>query len=476
MAEQPTYGFYIGGQWVTPTKTMPVSDKYRGTTLAYVGSATREEVQAAIEAADQAFQSQSPSPQERAQWLLRSAALLQERRQDFAHLMAQEGGKPLKEALGEVDRAVQTFILSAEEGKRIGGETLPIAAQPGSEHRLAFTMRVPIGVVVAISPFNFPLNLVAHKVAPALAAGNTVVLKPASYTPLTTIRLVEVLAEAGVPAGRINLITGPGGSTGDYLLEDPRPAFYTFTGSAVVGQHIKEASGLRRVALELGNNSPNIVHSDADLTQAAVLCARQGFLSAGQKCISVQRIYVHQPVYEAFLAELVAVTQRLVVGDPQDPATDVGPMIDPQEAERVAAWLDEAVSAGARIVCGGHHTGALFEPTIVADVQPEMKLVCREVFAPLVTVTPYADFKEAVKAANDTVYGLQAGVFTHDLDLAMHAAKELAYGGVIINDTSAYRADLMPYGGVKQSGIGREGPRYAIEEMTDLRTVVLNLH
>lgn len=471
----PEYGFFIGGRWEAAAETMPVKHKYTGETLARVGVASREDVRRAVDAAERAFREQRPSPRERAAWLLRTAELIEAHREELGRLIAREAGKPLKEALTEAGRAVNTFTVAAEEAKRIAGELVPIEADPGSEGRFAFAMRVPIGVVAAISPFNFPLNLVAHKVAPALAAGDTVVLKPASATPLTAIRLVELLSEAGVPAGRINLVTGPGSPVGDYLVADPRPALVTFTGSAAVGEQIKARSGLKRVTLELGNNSPNIVHGDADLDLAADRLARQAFLSAGQKCISVQRIYVQRPVLEPFLERLERVTAQLVVGDPEDPATDVGPMISEREAERVEGWIREAVEAGARVLAGGRRRGALLEPTILLDVTPEMKVVCMEAFAPIVTVTPYDTLDEALRYANDTPYGLQAGIFTSSLEVAMRAARELEFGGVIVNDSSAYRADLMPYGGVKGSGIGREGPRYALQEMTELRTVVFNL-
>ncbi len=380
----------------------------------------------------------------------------------------------LRDARAEVERAADTFAWSAEEAKRIHGEMVPLEATPGSENRLAFTLRVPVGVVCAITPFNFPINMVAHKIAPALAAGNAVVLKPASYTPVIAAKLCEILTEAGLPPGWLNLVVGPGDSIGNALLADERIGFYTFTGSKPVGEALKRTIGLRRCTLELGSNSAVIVHEDADIANAATQCALKGFAYAGQVCLSVQRILVHHAVAEAFTAKLVAVAQGLRTGDTKDESSDIGPMISEGEAKRAEFWIQEAVASGASLLTGGQRSGSFLTPAVLSNVHPNMRVVCQETFAPIVVVQTYETFDEALKIANDTEFGLQAGVFTSSLAVAMAAARGLHVGGVMINDTSFYRAGQMPYGGVKHSGMGREGPRYAIEEMTELRLVVLN--
>jgi acyl-CoA reductase-like NAD-dependent aldehyde dehydrogenase len=316
---------------------------------------------------------------------------------------------------------------------------------------------------------------VADQVEPALAAGNTVVLKPASATPLTAIRLVEAFADAGLPHGYLNLVVGPGGEVGEALLHDPRPALYTFTGSAAVGQHLRESVGLRRTILELGSNSATIVHADADLEKAATVTARGAFAFAGQVCISVQRLLVHESIRERFTSLFVGVVRNLALGDPLDESTDVGPMIDEDAARRAESWIEEARAGGARVLCGGERHGSMVQPAVIADPKPTMKVLCQEVFAPVVTIQSYADIDEAISLANDSEYGLQAGLFTQDIGVMWRCADELEVGGLIVNDSSVYRADLMPYGGVKNSGIGREGPRYAVEEMTDSKVVVFNL-
>ncbi len=470
----PRWGLYIDGRWREGPRPVPVLHKYRQEVMAEVAEADEGLVEEAVAAAQRALRERPLAPYRRFEILRRAADLLAERRDPFALTIAREAGKPLKYARVEVDRAVQTISLSAEEAKRIHGEQVPVDASPGAEGRIAFTIRVPVGVVCAIAPFNFPLNLVAHKVAPALAAGNAVVLKPATYTPLTSLMLAQLLEEAGLPPGYLNVVVGGGRTVGEALLRHPGIALYTFTGSPEVGERIKAATGLRRVILELGNNSPNLVAQDADLDQAAQLLARFAYLYAGQFCISVQRIYVERPAYEPFLEKFVAAARAMKLGDPEDPETDIGPLISEDDARRVEAWVEEAVQGGARRLLGGPRQGPLYPATVLTDVRPEMKVVCQEVFGPVASVVACSSFEEAVERANDTEYGLQAGVFTNDLRKAMLAAKTLRMGGVIINDTSGFRVDLMPYGGVKRSGIGREGPRYAIEEMTDLRIVVLH--
>lgn len=466
------YGLYINGQWLDVEETIEVRHKYTNEVIGTIGKATVEHVDAAVAAARAAL-SKPLKPIRRAEILQRAAELLRERADEFALTIAREAGKPLKDAKTEVNRGIQTLTLSAEEAKRLTGESIPLDPDPVAENRIGVIIRVPVGVVAAIAPFNFPLNLVLHKVGPALAGGNAVVLKPATTTPLTAAMLCNLLQEAGLPAGYLNLVVGSGSTVGAWLTKHPGIDMITFTGSPEVGRWIKENSGLNKVTLELGNNSANIVHHDADLDRAAELLARRAFGSAGQFCISVQRIYVHRDVYEEFAAKIVAVTERLQVGNPEDPDTDVGPLITEQEASRVEQWINEAVAAGARCLTGGgQRDGSVVLPTLLADVTADMKVVCEEVFGPVASLVPYDTFDEAIEYVNTSNYGLQAGVFTRDLNLAWEAARRIECAGVIINDTSSYRADMMPYGGVKQSGIGREGPRYALEEMTERRIIV----
>jgi acyl-CoA reductase-like NAD-dependent aldehyde dehydrogenase len=473
--EIPIYNLYINGKWIQTDDYIEVQDKYSGESIAKIAKAAKHHVDQAVTSALSAFQHTKLTAYQRYEILLKTAELMKQRREELEYSLAREVGKTLKDAKGELDRAISTFRISAEEGKRIAGEMVPLQGSPGAENRLGFTIRVPKGVIGAITPFNYPLLLGAHKIAPAIAAGNTVVLKPATATPLASFHLLNLLLEAGLPEGYLQVITGAGSEIGDWLLEDKRIAMYTFTGSSEVGAAIKAKSGLRPVALELGNNSPNIVHEDADVTLAAEQTARRSFHNAGQACIAVQRIYVHKNILQEFTNQYLDIVRTLKVGDPKDPDTDVGPMIDEREAYRSEAWVNEAVTAGAHLLYGGKREGALFYPTVLTNVTPEMKVVCKEVFAPIVTIIPYENFDEAIQLANQSDYGLQAGVFTKNINLALKAAKELEYGGVIVNDVSTYRNDVMPYGGVKNSGLGKEGPRYAIEEMTEARMIVINL-
>lgn len=469
------HGLIIGEQEIITNSQQPVYDKYSNDLIAYVSTANQEHVDLAVSSALEAFNNDRLTPYDRYEILNKAAHLLQERKEEIARTLVGEVGKTIADARGEVDRAIQTLTLSSEEAKRIGGEVLPISASPGNENRMGFCMRFPIGVICAITPFNFPFNLACHKIGPAIAAGNTVVWKPASDTPLSAYHLMRALKDAGLPSGYVNLICGSGSTVGEWLLADSRIGKYTFTGSAAVGRHIKERSGLRNVSLELGNNSPNIIHHDADLELAAKLCAMKGFSTAGQACISVQRIYIHKNIHEQFLAKLVEFTESLQVGNPLDENTDIGPLISKKEADRVKEWIDEAVVQGARIVTGGKQDGSVIYPTILDDVNVDMKVVCQEIFGPVLTILTYEDINEAIDQANDSDYGLQSGIFTTNLQVAMHAVKRLHTGGVIINDASSFRADAMPYGGVKNSGIGKEGPRYAVEQMTELKTVIMNL-
>ena len=477
MSETFVFGearLYIGGEWVEGGTPLEVRNKYTGEVIGSVPQARQEDVDAAIAAAREAAPVIADMPAyRRGQILARVAQRIQERREEFARTIAAEAGKALKYARAEVDRAISTFTIASEEAKRIHGETIALDAVPAGEGYFGFYVRRPVGVVAAIAPFNFPLNLVAHKVAPAIAAGNPVVLKPASSTPLTSVLLCQVLEEAGLPRGAINLVVGPGQTVGEWLVSDPRVAKVTFTGSPEVGERITRLAGIKKVTLELGNTSPVIVAPDADLDLVARRCAVGAYYNSGQVCISVQRIYAESPVYEPFTEKFVRASEQMVVGDPLDERVDVGPMIDEREARRIEQWVHEATEEGARVLTGGRRQGPVYWPTVLTDVRPNMKVVAREAFAPVASVIPYDDFEEALHQANDTPYGLQVAVFTNDVNRILKAIKVLDFGGIIVNESPAYRADHMPYGGNRRSGIGREGLRYAIEEMTNIQMVVI---
>lgn len=470
-------GSIIGERIDYSGDVIPVFNKYNGEVLANVRCASREVVAEAVAEAVRTFRTTKLTPTERSGILLKAAQLVRERREEFARSMVREVGRTIRDCRVEVDRLINTLTISAEEAKRIAGHGVPIDGLAGHENRLAFTVRVPVGVIGAITPFNNPLNLTAHKIAPAIAAGNTVVLKPAEVAPITVMMLADVLREAGLPPGFLNVVNGLGGQTGQYLLEDERINMYTFTGSLGVGKHIKQTTGIRKVTLELGSNSPTIVHKDADnLDDIAQICAMRGFTATnGQACISVQRLYVHADIFDEFVAKLVDCAERIKMGDPELEETDLGPLISEKEARRIEEWVSEAVAAGARIVCGGRRNGVFFQPTVLTNVDAAMKVMCKEVFGPVINVVAYDDVDEVFRQVNDSEFGLQAGLFTSSLPLAMRAVYELEFGGVMINDVSTYRSDAMPYGGTKNSGLGKEGPRYAIEEMTDERIVVMKL-
>lgn len=468
-------GLFIDGKWYQSDRQIEVKNKYTGEVIATVAQATETDVDKAVEAAETAMRRTSLSSFERYEILQKTAQLLKDHHEDIALLIAREGGKPLRDARGEVSRAIQTVIVSSEEGKRIHGETLPLDAAPGSKQKVGLFIRVPVGVVAAITPFNFPLNLVMHKVAPAIAAGCSVVLKPATYTPLTAVVLCELMAEAGLPDGYLNLVVGSGRTVGEALVHHPKISMVTFTGSPDVGERIRSQAGLKKVTLELGNNSANIVHSDADIQTAARALVDKAYTSAGQFCVSVQRVYAHEDIQQVLVDAMTAEIKKLKVGDPEDPETVVGPLIDESEAVRVHNWVEEAREQGAQVVTGGNRTGSVVEPTLLMNTRPDMKVVRQEVFGPVASVVPYKTFEEAVALANDSDYGLQTGVFTRDVNRAWYAIRNIHSGSVHINDTSSYRVDLMPYGGVKRSGVGREGPRWAIEEMTEMRTVSFSL-
>jgi acyl-CoA reductase-like NAD-dependent aldehyde dehydrogenase len=469
-----SYRLLIGGKWVDAGETMPVIDKYTGETIGAVPVVSREMVDRAIGAAHAAFPEWSRTPAHRRFRILEKASnLLAKHQEEIAATICREAGKAWKYSVGEVARAVETFQFSAEEAKRLHGETVPMDASTAGEGRMGFYLRCPVGVVAAITPFNFPLNLVAHKVGPALAAGNTLVLKPASTTPLTAIRLAEILEEAGIPAGVLNVVVGSGGTVGDWITTDPRVAKISFTGSPPVGEAIIRKAGLKKVTMELGNNSGTIIEPDADLDAAVPRCAVSAFANSGQVCISLQRLYVHKSVAKEFTARFVDAASKLKVGNPLEKDCDVGPMIDEGEAKRAEAWIREAVAEGAKVLIGGKREGRVLYPTILADVRPEMKVMCQEAFAPLVSLYEYGKFEDAVRMVDDSPYGLQAGVYTNDIRKALYAVDRINAGGVMINDTSIFRVDHMPYGGNKMSGLGREGVRFAVEEMTNIKMVVI---
>jgi acyl-CoA reductase-like NAD-dependent aldehyde dehydrogenase len=433
-------------------------------------------VDRAVARARDAFPAWSATPAHKRSAILRRAAeIVDARKNEIAALIAREAGKAWKYAIGEVARSVETFTFSAEEAKRIHGETVPMDASAFGEKRIGFYLRVPLGVVSAITPFNFPINLVAHKVGPALASGNTVVLKPAEETPLTAVRMAECFHDAGLPDGVLELVHGDGPTTGEALVRHPVPAKVSFTGSPPVGEHILSVAGLKRVTLELGNNSGAIVEPDANLDLAVPRTVMSAFANSGQVCLSLQRLYVHESIAAQFLDRFVAATGVLKVGNPLDRDCDVGPMISDEAADRAEQWIREAVTQGATLAVGGRREGRMLWPTVITDARPEMKVMYREAFAPLVCVVTYRDFDEAVRLLGDTPYGLQSGVYTGDLRKAFRAIAALDMGGIMVNDTSIFRVDHMPYGGNRMSGIGREGVRYAVEEMTNIKFVCFNL-
>jgi acyl-CoA reductase-like NAD-dependent aldehyde dehydrogenase len=471
------YKLLIDGRWVDAGPLMEVKNKYDGKIVGTLPTARKEDVDAAIDAAERAEDVMADMPAyKRAEILLKTAALLRERSDDLAKTIAAEAGKALKFARAEVDRAISTFTIASEEAKRLHGETIPLDAVPVGEGYFGFWTRRPVGVIGAISPFNFPLNLVAHKVAPALASGNTLVLKPASTTPLAAVKLCQILQEAGLPAGAINLVIGSGGTVGEWLVTDPRVDKVTFTGSPDVGRHILSVAGIKKVTLELGNTSPVVVAPDADLDFVAKRCAVGAYYNSGQVCISVQRIYSEKNVYEPFSEKFVKATEAMVVGDPLDERVDVGPMIDSKEVDRIEDWVREAQTSGAKVLTGGKRDGTVYYPTVLADVRDDMKVIAEEAFAPVASIISSDDFESALKQANETKFGLQVGVFTNDVNRVFKAVRRLNFGGVIVNDTPNFRADHMPYGGNRQSGLGREGVRFAMEDMTNIQMVAIRLN
>lgn len=464
----------IDGAWVESDRRFTVLDKYDQKPIAEVYEAADTQVSEAVRAAAAAFDKGPPSPRERAAILRRVGALLDGARPLLMETLIAEAGLTMPEATAEIDRTLSTLELSAEEALRINGELVPFGGTAGQENRIGFTMRFPLGVVCAITPFNSPLNTVVHKVGPAFAAGNAVVLKPSVHTPLASEILCRAFVEAGTPAGFLTLLQGSGGRVGNLLLAEQAISFYAFTGSTKVGRLIAQAAGLRRCQLELGSIASTIVCADADLELATLKVCNAGFRKAGQVCTSVQLLLVERAVVGDVTARLHERVKRIRTGDPRDPATTMGPLIAPSEAERVEGWVAEAQRDGANLLCGGGRDGSVVQPTLLTNVKPGMRVIDHEVFGPLISIIPFDTLDEAVDLANASPYGLAAGLFTKDLSRGLGAARRMRFGGVHINEASSARSDAMPFGGVKDSGFGHEGPRYAIAEMSELRLITLN--
>ena len=475
IAPVATHGFFVDGRWQQEGDIVEIRSPYDGNLVARVAQGRKEHAEAAIAAAVKAFGTTRRLPAFERQRILRQiVAFMIERKEEFARTLAQEAGKPIKAARTEIERSIFTFTVAAEESTRIHGEYLPLDWQEFTAGRWGIVRRFPIGPIAGITPFNFPLNLVSHKVAPAIAAGCPIVLKPAPQTPLCSRLLAECVQLAGWPDGGLSVLPLSNEDAG-LLVTDERIKLISFTGSVPVGWDIKRRAGKKKVVLELGGNAAVLVHSDADVAYAAERCVVGGFAYAGQTCISVQRILVEQSVYGKFTDLLIEAVKQLKTGDPMDESTDVGPLIRESDAIRTTAWIDEAVRAGARLLCGGRRTHNVVEPTILTGTKPDMKVNCQEIFGPVVTVEPYQNFDQALRQVNNSVYGMQAGIFTRDAKLLFHAYEELEVGSVIAGDVPSFRIDHMPYGGVKDSGLGREGLRYAIEEMTEPKLLVMNL-
>ncbi|MBX3046521.1 MAG: aldehyde dehydrogenase family protein [Anaerolineales bacterium] len=473
-SELGEYGALLNGQWVKTGDAIEVRSPYNDALVAVVHRAGPKEIEQAIADATRVFEVTRKLPSwKKADVLMKVSEGILARREDLARTIALEAGKPIRTARLEVDRAAYTFQVAAEESKRHYGEIVPLDWLPGTENRVAHIHRVPLGPIAGIAPFNFPLNLVAHKVAPAMAAGNPIVLRPASATPVSALKLGEIIQEAGWPDGGYSVVTS---ATKDAapLIEDPRIKLLTFTGSPAVGWSLKGKAGMKRVTLELGGNAGVIVHEDADVKYAAERVAWGGFSYAGQSCISVQRVYASAKIYEDFVDDLIPRVKALVVGDPLDEKTDVGPVIDSGAADRIEEWVAEAKASGAEVLAGGKRDGNLYEPTVMASLQEDMNVSCQEVFGPLVGLFHYTDVDQAIHSVGASDFGLQAGIFTKDMNIVNKAFEEIEVGGLMVNDVSTFRIDHMPYGGVKQSGFGREGLRYAIEEMTELKLITFN--
>lgn len=469
------YEFIVAGQKRTSDKVKAVRFPYNDEIIAEVYQATDADLEDAVQAAVKGFEITRKLPSHaRSRILYNLLDQMEQRSDELIEALTLEGGKTQDVARGETGRAKETIRVSAEEAKRIGGEIIPIDWTQAGENRLGFVRHFPLGPVLGIAPFNYPLNLACHKLGPAVAAGNSFILKPASATPLSGLLLGDMLLEAGYPPEALSVVTCPGGQA-EKLVADPRIAYFSFTGSSEVGWHLKSIAGRKQVGLELGGNAAAIVHEDANIDYAVGRIAVGGFTNAGQNCISVQRVLLHRPIYNETSEKLLDKIQQIKVGDPRDPDVTVGPMIDQWAAEDAYQKVQEAVEQGAQIVIGGQCEGTMFQPTALTNTTPTMRVNREELFAPVITVTPYDDFDEAIALANDTDFGLQSGVFTQNMNRIMRAYEEVEVGGLQINDVSTFRVDQMPYGGVKGSGVGREGPRYTIEEMTEMKLMVLNL-
>lgn len=468
---------WINGQWESTNETTELTAPYTGEVLANVAKATASDVERAIEGAHQTFQSfKKTTAYERAEILYKVVTIMRERKQELAKILADEAAKPISAGIAEIDRTIATYQFAAEAAKQSTGETIPMDAAPGVKDRIGYTKRVPLGVVSAITPFNFPFNLVAHKLGPAFAVGNTVVLKPASQTPLSALVMAEIFKEAGLPDGALQIVTGSGGELSETLVTHPLVKKVTFTGSGAVGLKIKEKIGLRKITLELGSNAALIVEPSTPLEKIMKRGVGGAFGFAGQVCISLQRIYVHTSIYEAFTKLFVEETKKLVVGDPHDEKTDVSAMIHPDEVSRIKNWIEEAKQLGATVAAGAEFTERTCSPTVMTNVKPDMRIVCEETFAPIVSIVPYETLDEAIALVNKSELALNAGIYTNVLTDAMKAAEEIEAGAVIINDIPTFRVDNMPYGGVKMSGYGKEGIKYAVEEMTDLKFITMKLN
>lgn len=466
----------IGEKWVDKDEKIEVLNPFNNELIDTVPSGDRSDVEAAFQAAEEGFKINRNIPvHQRISILYKTAEILKSHQEEFSRTIATEGSKTIKEARKEVSRCIDTITISAEEARRIVGETIPFDSREGSENRVGYYYRFPIGIILAITPFNDPLNLVAHKVGPAIAGGNAVVLKPATVTPLSALKLGEAFIEAGLPWKILNIVTGYGSKIGDALVKDPRARMISFTGGTEVGEEIVSKAGLKKIGMELGSNSPVIVMDDADLEQAVELSVSGAFWAVGQNCLGVQRIYIHKDVYDEFEEMFVARTKKMKVGFQLEEDTDMGPMITEGEAERVEMWIKEALEAGAELLAGGKREGTLFEPTVFRNMPSSAKLNCEEVFGPVVNLYKVSSLDVAISLANSVKYGLHGAIFTRSLSNAFKAIKELDVGGVMVNDSTDYRIDMMPFGGVKWSGLGREGIKFALLEMTEPKVVCFNL-
>ncbi|MCG9131811.1 aldehyde dehydrogenase family protein [Candidatus Poribacteria bacterium] len=467
---------HVGGEWIDKSDKIDVLSPFDGSVVDTVPRGDANDVETAIQTAERGAKVMAGlTGYERYEILRKVADLMVERAGELAEVITREEGKILAEATVEATRASEIIALSAEEAKRLTGETIPLEGAPGVKNRLGFTVRMPCGIVAGISPFNFPLHLVCHKAGPAIAGGNAIIIKPATDTPLSALKLVELFLEAGTPPEAIQCVTGPGGEIGDTLCADRRVRKITFTGSRDVGEHICRVAGLKRVTMELGSNSPLIVMPDADPEKVARAAAASGYSNAGQVCISTQRVIAHEGIYGDFLDAFKSTVEGISTGDPLDEPTKMGPMIREDDAIRVSEWVDEAVSDGAELLTGGERNGQIYAPTLVANVKPEMKISYDEIFGPVVGVSKVSNIDDAIALANDTNYGLSAAIFTENIDWAMRFVREVDSGNLMVNWGTQWRADLMPYGGVKESGMGKEGPKYAVQEMTETKMAIFHL-